>query len=307
LITGDFSFFYSRIGLLTPFQNRGIARTRVESVSNHSFKAFSNWEQAVRYYSQCYTDDCIEIRDPKLPKSQPRSSAEVAPPALRSHTTPKPHGVGTESRPITVTPSSPTSHRVGTESRPITTPSDAPLLTTEKALNSKTRIKKGKAKSDGRTVVVSSSDSEDIPDILTRPVTKPKIAASPAPVIGSHRQIVIIDDAGEEIELSDTDGKPSRRTKRYRMAVHTMRVKQPMPRLEIPSTSKAIVPGQPVPLPVRLYSIAVNPSEAGLVPLPAAGPSHSKVKNGTNNHGEDSEYEVTDIEPELLAALCKGL
>jgi hypothetical protein len=169
------------------------------------------------------------------------------------------------------------------------------LLTNEKTLNSQTRIKKGKAKH----VVISSSDSEDL-DILTRPVTKPKIPASPEPVIGRRRRIVIIDDAGEEIELSDTDGKPIRTTKRFRMAVHTMRVKQP--RSGSPSTSKAFVPGQPVPLPVHLYNIAVNPSEVGLVPLPAAGPSHSEKK-----HEEDGEYDVTDIEPELLAALCKGL
>jgi hypothetical protein len=158
---------------------------------------------------------------------------------------------------------------------------------------SRTRIRKGKKKATG-TVVVVSSDSEDAvkPSPVRPAVAQPSEPSAPVP-FSRRRRILIIDDDDEEIIPSD-GCKPAKRVRHFRMALHTM----PLQEREDSSPT--------VPLPVKLFNVAVTPCEAGVAgpsgtaSLPVAGPSLNLPPETP-----DIDYEVSDIQPELLAALCK--
>jgi hypothetical protein len=290
---------------------RGIARTRTQTLSNNSFKSFGCWEGAVAYYTQCFINNAIEILEPPIPASNlgptggkasghTSSSAKfLAPPIVPAPPAPSqpgpppstttPHGIGTHSRPITVSPCTP-----------------HPTATSKKTENSKTRVKKKDA------VIVIPSDDDDESWTIPNPkfanpkVAKPRVPSS-APVTGRRRRVVIIDDDNDNdvVQSDSAYPSPNKRVRRYRMAVHDV---VPRPPTEISSEDGSTT----VPLPVRLFHISMKSAQAGVVgPLGtisvgAAGPSEMPKPTKPAKQ-EESEYELDDLEPELLAALCKEL
>jgi hypothetical protein len=275
---------------------RGIARTRVQTVKNNSFKSFLSWEDAVLYYTQCHSEDCIEIFDPVLasptptrPKQRSKNTNALAarPPATPSAV------------PSSEVPQAHTPHGIGTQSRPITV---SPAVVPVRPKSARTRIRKGKQKASD--IILVSSDSEGDDKSKTRPLTNPRAPSPPAPVAGRRRRILIIDDLDEEIDTSDTPGNPQKKVRRFRTALHTMFMQQPESCTSNDASAGHI---QTVPLPVHLFDVSISRSAPGVagppgtVPILNAGPSQSNRR--VSDH---SEYEFTDMEPELLAALCKG-
>jgi len=66
-----------------------------------------------------------------------------------------------------------------------------------------------------------------------------------------------------------------------------------------------------VPLPVQLFDLAINKCEGGVagpsgtIAVPTSSRAFSTKRNAEGNPQlEDSEYEFSDIETKLLAALC---
>jgi hypothetical protein len=136
--------------------------------------------------------------------------------------------------------------------------------------------------------IVISSDSEE----AVEPSPVKAAAAQPsepsAPVPNKRRRAIFIDYDGEEVVHGD-GGRPVKRVRNYRLSIHTTE--------------------RPSPFPAQLPNVAVTPGVAGpsgTVSAPITGPSSKPPKNP---EGDVSDYEVSDIEldPDLFAALCKGL
>jgi len=231
-------------------------------VQNNSYKSFPSWKEAVLYYTQCHSESCIEIRNPKslfltptpaarnkrrrnvgkstdvdmatpqppstlmLPNpAQSRGTVRAATPTavvqLPSHS--GTHGIGTASRPITVSPntvnpSSPApivKKKDKAQAQPGKGADEKTTMTSNRAQPSTSEStkdkgkqpstsKKGKRKEPAKLeeVIVISSESEDEE---TKSTPAAKCGPSPPPVvIGHRRRIVIIDDDSVEVVESGT-------------------------------------------------------------------------------------------------------
>lgn len=151
-------------------------------------------------------------------------------------------------------------------------------------------------------VIVISSESED-GDAPKGPLANPH-RPLPQALITRRRRVIIIDDDSEEAAEHGTASNPNKKVRRYRMAVHTMPKKQREPQADPTETPQHLAHNKTMPLPVQLFDVVATASKAGVagpsgtIPVPAAGPSSLRL--------EGSDYEFSDIEPDLLAALCHG-
>jgi len=284
-------------------------------------------------------------RPPNPAQVQLQPATPISVPQSEGPSTPHWHGVGTQLHPITVSPDTVAlDHSTGTRSRPITVSSNSPVLlnpyesipVVRKSVKFQSRSGKDNqkapegasnvilgmlptgvgAKKRKEDVVIISSDSEDS-DAPKRPHAKPRCASPPVPVIGRRRRVVIIEDDGEEVVQIADGSNPNKRIRRYRIAVHTVQMKTPN-RTEKPPTPKQSTHNTAVPLAVQLFDIAADASEAGATgpnsgttSIHALEPSHSNPAQALNHtkktEPEDDEYEFSDIEPEVIAALCDGM
>jgi len=254
---------------------------------------------------------------PNPAKVQLQPATPISVPQSEDPSTPHWYGVGTQSHPITVSSNSPVVlnpyESIPFQSRSGKDNQKAPEGASNVILGMlPTGVGAKKRKED---VVIISSDSEDS-DAPKRPHAKPRCASPPVPVIGRRRRIVIIEDDGEEVVQIADGSNPNKGIRRYRIAVHTVQMKTPN-RTEKPPTPKQSTHNTAVPLPVQLFDIAVNASEAGATgpsgttSIHALEPSHSNPAQALNHakktEPEDDEYEFSDIEPEMMAALCDGM
>jgi len=208
--------------------------------------------------------------------------------------------IGSRCRPIIVSPSTPPG--VGTRRHPIVvSPGSSRQSGTKKVRSSR----KGKGRVDRHQDIVVSNDNAQVLSNSTLPGDQAVHSVHDGPV----RRIVIIDDAG------DAHGNGRKKVKHYHMSVHTMQRTMPTHQPHAPSPLESIVHDLS-PLSHQQYNIRAFPAEdgaagpSGSTVLPSAGPSFSNPTSGTKRARcleEDTDYEYSDIEPDLLASLCEGL